>query len=158
MLAALNHKDDHGECWHSPKWESRFILELNTTKSIDYIEKCFTRKLRRIKFPAKNSMEAYLYLPQKWSQEAPKICQFWNTVTLWNGKVGSLWDWKLQKILIILKNASNRSCVYIYINLLQKTDAGVEVRGSSDLALWFYQKFYLKTILYFIIILSTYTS
>ncbi len=42
-------------------------LGLNATKIIDYIEKCFKRKLRRIKFPAKKSVEADLYLPQEWS-------------------------------------------------------------------------------------------
>ncbi len=38
-------------------------LWLNATKIIDYIEKCFKRKLRQIKFPAKNSVEADFYLP-----------------------------------------------------------------------------------------------
>ncbi len=103
MLAALNHKFDLGECWHSLKWESRFTLELNTAKSIDYIEKCFVRKLRRIKFPMKNWVEAYLYLSQEWSWGAAKICQLWNTVTHWNGKISSLWNWKLQKNINYIK-------------------------------------------------------
>ncbi len=40
-----------------------FTLGLNAAKIIDYIEECLKEKLRRIKFPAKNSVEAYLYLP-----------------------------------------------------------------------------------------------
>ncbi len=33
---------------------------MNTTKNIDYTEKCFKQKLSIIKFPAKNSVDAYL--------------------------------------------------------------------------------------------------
>ncbi len=49
------------------EWESRFTLGLNVAKNIDYIEKRFKRKLRKIKFPTKNLVEAYLYLPLEWS-------------------------------------------------------------------------------------------
>ncbi len=42
-------------------------LGLNAAKIIDYIEKCFKWKLCGIKFPAKNSVEAGLYLPQEWN-------------------------------------------------------------------------------------------
>ncbi len=42
-------------------------LALKAAKIIDYIEKCFKQKLRRIKFSAKNSVEADLYLPQEWN-------------------------------------------------------------------------------------------
>ncbi len=45
------------------EWESRFTLGLYAAKNIDYIETYFKQKLRRIKFPIKNSEEAYLYLP-----------------------------------------------------------------------------------------------
>ncbi len=38
-------------------------LVLNAAKIIDYIKKCWKQKLRKIKFPAKNSAEADLYLP-----------------------------------------------------------------------------------------------
>ncbi len=40
-------------------------LGLNVVKIIDYIEKCFNWKLHIIKFPAKNSVEADLCLPQE---------------------------------------------------------------------------------------------
>ncbi len=40
------------------EWESIFTLELNAAKSTNYIEQCFKQKLRRIKFPTKNSGEA----------------------------------------------------------------------------------------------------
>ncbi len=44
------------------------ILGLNTAKNIDYIKKYFKQKLRRIKFPTKDSGEAYLYkCPRCWS-------------------------------------------------------------------------------------------
>ncbi len=33
-------------------------------KNINYIEKCFKRKLRIIKFPTKNSVDVCLYLTQ----------------------------------------------------------------------------------------------
>ncbi len=48
-------------------------LGLNAAKIIDYIEKCFKRKLHIIRFPAKNSLEADLYLPQEWSYGTPNI-------------------------------------------------------------------------------------
>ncbi len=39
----------------------------NAAKNIDYIEKYFKQKLRKIKFLTKNSVEAYLYLTLEWS-------------------------------------------------------------------------------------------
>ncbi len=53
--------------FNGQEWENRSTLALNTAKNIDYIEKCFKRKLSIIKFPAKNSVDAYLYLSQEWS-------------------------------------------------------------------------------------------
>ncbi len=44
-----------------------FTLEQNAAKNIDYIEKWFKRKLCKIKFPTKNSLEAYFYPPQEWN-------------------------------------------------------------------------------------------
>ncbi len=41
-------------------WESRFTLGLNFAKNTDY----FKQKLRRTKFPTKNSVEVYLHLLQ----------------------------------------------------------------------------------------------
>ncbi len=54
----------------------KFTLELSAAKNIDYIEKYFKGKLQRIKFPTKNSVDACLYLPLKWSYGAPKIGVF----------------------------------------------------------------------------------
>ncbi len=45
----------------------KFTLEPNAVKNIDYIEKYFKQKLYKIKFVAKNSLSAYLYLPPEWS-------------------------------------------------------------------------------------------
>ncbi len=44
-----------------------FFLGLNTVKNTVYIEKCFKQKLHEIKFPQKNTVNAYLYLLKKWS-------------------------------------------------------------------------------------------
>ncbi len=55
------------------EWESTFTLGQNTAKSSNYIEKCFTQKLSKIKFSPKNSIDANLYLPHEWSSEALKI-------------------------------------------------------------------------------------
>ncbi len=52
------------------------MLGLNAAKNTDYMEKCLKQKLHRIKFPTKNSVEAYLYLHQEWSYWAPKIGVF----------------------------------------------------------------------------------
>ncbi len=41
----------------------KFTLELNAAENNDYIEKFFKQKLCRIKFPTKNSMNAFVYLP-----------------------------------------------------------------------------------------------
>ncbi len=38
-----------------------FPVGLNVGKNTDYIEKWFIQKLGKIKFPTKNSMDAYLY-------------------------------------------------------------------------------------------------
>ncbi len=90
-------------------------LGLNTAKIIDYIEKCFKWKLCRIKFSAKNSVEAYRYLPHPRS-----IAMRRQTIAMyWNGKVGSFWGWMLPKVTILLKNASNKKC--IILNFQQQT-------------------------------------
>ncbi len=54
-------------CWNRNISVVFPTLGLNAAKIIDYIEKCFKRKLRRIKFPVKNSGEADIYLPEEWS-------------------------------------------------------------------------------------------
>ncbi len=41
--------------------ENRITLELNAAKNTDYIKKC-VKKLFRIEFPSKNSLDAYVYL------------------------------------------------------------------------------------------------
>ncbi len=53
--------------YNVPKWESRFTVVMNAAKNKDYIKQFFKQKLLRIKFPIKNSMDAYLYLLQEWS-------------------------------------------------------------------------------------------
>ncbi len=58
------------------EWESRFTLGPRVATDTDYIKKCFQQKFFGIKFPRKNSVDAYLYLPQKWSYAAPKIATF----------------------------------------------------------------------------------
>ncbi len=47
------------KCTGMGKW-------MNVAKSTDYIKNCFKQKLFRIKFVTKNSVDAYLYLPQDW--------------------------------------------------------------------------------------------
>ncbi len=37
---------------------------MDAAKSTNYIEKCFKRKLSKIKFPIKNLVDAYPYLPR----------------------------------------------------------------------------------------------
>ncbi len=44
------------------KW---VLLGLNAAKSTNYIEKYFSQKLFDIKFPTKNTVGAYLYLPEE---------------------------------------------------------------------------------------------
>ncbi len=45
--------------YNALEWGSKFTIGLNTAKNIDYIEKCFKRKLRRIKFPTKNKLKYF---------------------------------------------------------------------------------------------------
>ncbi len=40
-------------------------FQARNCKNTDYIEKCFKQRLPRIKFPKKNSVDAYLYLLQE---------------------------------------------------------------------------------------------
>ncbi len=47
--------------------ENTYISGLNAAKNIEHIEKCIKRKLHRIKFRTRNSMDVYLYLYQEWS-------------------------------------------------------------------------------------------
>ncbi len=61
-------------CWESNISVVFPTLGLNAANIIDYIEKCFKRRLRRIKFPAKNSVEADFYIHQEWNQGAPNTC------------------------------------------------------------------------------------
>ncbi len=63
MLANFNNQNT---TYNALEWENMFPLGRNAAKSTDYIEKCFKQKLRRTKFPAINSVDAYLYLPQEW--------------------------------------------------------------------------------------------
>ncbi len=60
------------------EWENRSTFGMNTIQSNNYIKKCYKQKLSGIKFPAKNLVDAYLYLPQKWSRRASNICHFLN--------------------------------------------------------------------------------
>ncbi len=60
------------------KRDTRFNLGLKTVKNADYIEKYFKEKLFGIKFPTKNSVDAYIYVTREWSWGAPKICHFLN--------------------------------------------------------------------------------
>ncbi len=50
----------------------KFTLGLEAAKNTDYIKKYFKQKLRRIKFPKKNSADAYFYLPQELEPEGFK--------------------------------------------------------------------------------------
>ncbi len=45
--------------YNAQEWECIFIVGLKTAKDIDYIEKYF-KQTCKIKFPTKNSVEAYL--------------------------------------------------------------------------------------------------
>ncbi len=47
------------------EWEGRFTLGLNAEENTNYLKKSFKQKLFRIKFPAKNSVDASLYIPQE---------------------------------------------------------------------------------------------
>ncbi len=53
------------------EWKNRFTLMLNAAKNIDYIKLFFKQKLFRIKFPTKNSVNAYLYLPHEGGWDNP---------------------------------------------------------------------------------------
>ncbi len=53
-------------------------LGLNAAKIIDYIEKYFKRKLRRIKFPAKNSVKADFYFHKSGTRERQTFAMYWN--------------------------------------------------------------------------------
>ncbi len=53
-------------------------LGLNTAKIIDYIEKCFKRKLRRIKFPVKNSGKQIFISPRSRATVRQTFAIYWN--------------------------------------------------------------------------------
>ncbi len=56
-------------------------MGINVAKSSNYIKKRFKQKLIKIiKFPTRNSVNAYLFLSQEWSKGAPNIYYFWNTM------------------------------------------------------------------------------
>ncbi len=57
-------------------WNGKLESLMNCTNITYYIKKSFKQKLFRIKFPTKDLLDAYLYLPQKWSKRAPKIVIF----------------------------------------------------------------------------------
>ncbi len=51
-----------GTTYNALEWGSIFTLGLNVAKRTNYIEESFKQKLCVVKFPTKNSVEAYLYL------------------------------------------------------------------------------------------------
>ncbi len=62
------------------KWESRFTLGLNAVKNATYIKKLQIKIVQNSisykktqRFPTINSVGAYLYQPQKWGYEMPKV-------------------------------------------------------------------------------------
>ncbi len=61
------------------EWESRLTLRLNAATTTDYIKKYFKQKLSRIKYPTKNLLDAYLYLPPWAELGGSEIYYFWNT-------------------------------------------------------------------------------
>ncbi len=94
----------------------KFTFGLNIAKNANYIEKCSEQKLHRIKFPTKNSANAYLCLTQKWSLGTINICIF--EILLCTEMRKFTLSRMLQKILIISKNTSNKSCAEL--NFLRK--------------------------------------
>ncbi len=56
--------------------ESRFTLGLNAAKSTNCSEKCFKQKLYKIKFPMKNSVDAYACLPRNEAGEFQRFAIF----------------------------------------------------------------------------------
>ncbi len=93
-------------------WHEKVYFRPITEKKSDYIKRGFEQKLQGIQFPTKNSVNAFLYLTQERSYEAPKICVI--THLLRKYTLGLT----LGKIQIISKNASNKS--FTGLNFLQK--------------------------------------
>ncbi len=58
------------------------MIGMNAAQNVNYIEKYLKQKLRRIKFPKKNLLDAYLYAPRV-ELGALKICYFWNNALEW---------------------------------------------------------------------------
>ncbi len=88
-------------------------LELNVAKIIDYIEKASNESSAELNFLQKNSVAADLCLPQEWSLRATNIRRVLEL------KSRLFWNWRLPKLSIVLKIASNKSC--IKLNFQQKT-------------------------------------
>ncbi len=111
------------ECWYiTMYWNEkvRFTLGLNAAKNIDYFEWCFKRKLHRIKFYTKNSLEAYLYLLQEWSWGAQRSAVF---KILANFR-GSFWGaftffCNVQIIFVITLIVSNFFCLNFILRFIK---------------------------------------
>ncbi len=87
-------------------------------KNTNYI-KIALKKLFIIKFPTKNSVDAYFYPPTSIVELGGfKDCHFWIIIMQRNGKIDSFQSSMLPKIPIILKIASNKNCSKL--NFLKK--------------------------------------
>ncbi len=82
-----------------------FTLGLKGVEHNYYIKKCFKRKLHRIKFSTKKSVDAYLYLPPEWS-EGLQRSPFFKCYTVLKRESRFTFDWMLPKICIISNTAS----------------------------------------------------
>ncbi len=47
-------------------WYENVHFRADPCKNTDYIKKCFKQKLHQIKFPTKNLVDTYVYLPWEW--------------------------------------------------------------------------------------------
>ncbi len=81
--------------FNAMEWEGRFAVRLKATKNTEDFKKCFKEKLFRIKFPTKNSLNAYLLSPSEVELGSSKNYHFWNIIMYWNGKIDSLQGWIL---------------------------------------------------------------
>ncbi len=111
----------------------------------NYIKKGFQQKLFRIKFPTKNSVDAYVYLPLGVELGGSKDCHFWNIIMYWNlqkvtivsnnaetKKVHSHNHWASKRIFFGTKDLSSEPCK-IYISFMVFEENGCQTTKNVDI-------------------------
>ncbi len=133
MLALCITKGDHGE-YSVIYWNEKegSLWDWTLQKLSILSENCSNKSYWELKFRTKKSMGTPIYLAQEWSWKARKIDLFQILLLYRYGKVDSLRGWILQKLPIISKKCSNKSCWELnFVQKIQWMHMFISIRSGA---------------------------